>query len=99
MHAGLHIPACILNQTFSLLEIPRDSCRSKSALMPLPFIIYSSVQMPRMFASVGTGTQPDMTLFFSIFLSNLIYIVTLIWVIVLLAGPSEPAPNRYGPTI
>ena len=68
-------------------------------LMPLPFIIYSSVQMPRMFASVGTGTQPDMTLFFSIFLSNLIYIVTLIWVIVLLAGPSEPAPNRYGSTI
>jgi uncharacterized membrane protein YhaH (DUF805 family) len=59
-------------------------------LMPLPFIIYSSVQMPRMFASVGMGTQPDMTLFFSIFLSNLLYIVTLIWLIVLLAGPSAP---------
>lgn len=64
-------------------------------LMPLPFIIYSSVQMPRMFASVGTATQPDMTLFFSIFLSNLLYIATLIWLIVLLASPSEPAPNRY----
>lgn len=63
-------------------------------LMPLPFIIYSSVQMPRVFASVGPGTQPDMTLFFSIFFSNLLYMVTLIWLIVLLAGPSEPAPNR-----
>jgi uncharacterized membrane protein YhaH (DUF805 family) len=63
-------------------------------LMPLPFILYSSVQMPRMFASIGTGSQPDMTLFFSIFFSNLIYIVTLIWLIVLLAGPSEPVPNR-----
>lgn len=68
-------------------------------LMPLPFIIYSSVQMPRMFASVGPGAQPDMTVFFSIFLSNLFYIVTLIWLIVLLAGPSEPAPNRYGTTV
>jgi uncharacterized membrane protein YhaH (DUF805 family) len=64
-------------------------------LMPLPFILYSSVQMPRMFASVGAGSQPDMTLFFSIFLSNLLYIVTLIWLIVLLAGPSEPARNRH----
>jgi uncharacterized membrane protein YhaH (DUF805 family) len=64
-------------------------------LMPLPFIIYSSVQMPRMFATVGAANQPDMTLFFSIFFSNLLYIVTLIWLIVLLASPSDPAPNRY----
>lgn len=62
-------------------------------LMPLPFILYSSVQMPRMFASVGGGAQPDMALFFSIFLSNLLYIITLIWLIVLLAGPSEPGSN------
>ena len=68
-------------------------------LMPLPFIIYSSVQMPRVFASVGTGTQPDMTLFFSIFLSNLFYIITLISLILLLAGPSGPAPNRYSTTV
>ena len=68
--------------------------RGKSGLwglMPLPFIIYSSIQMPRMFGSVGTGAQPDMVLFFSIFFSNLLYIVTLIWLIVLLAGPSEDA--------
>lgn len=62
-------------------------------LMPLPFILYSSVQMPRMFASAG-GAQPDMTVFFSIFLSNLLYIVTLICLIVLLAGPSKEARNR-----
>lgn len=57
-------------------------------LMPLPFILYSSVQMPRMFASVGSGTEPNLALFFSIFFSNLFYIVTLIWLIVILAGPS-----------
>jgi uncharacterized membrane protein YhaH (DUF805 family) len=68
-------------------------------LMPLPFIIYSSVQMPRMFASVGTGTEPDMALFFSVFLSNLFYIITLIWLIVLLAAPSERSPNRYSTTV
>ena len=61
-------------------------------LMPLPFIIYSSIMMPRVFVSAG---EPGMTLFFSIFFSNMLYIVTLIWLIVWLAGPSEPAPNRY----
>jgi len=65
-------------------------------LMPLPFIIYSSARMPKIFASMGTGSQPDMAVFFSIFVSNLLYIVALIWLIVLLAGPSEPKPNRYG---
>ena len=65
--------------------------RGKSGLwglMPLPFILYSSIQMPRVFASTGTAAQPDMTLFFSIFLSNLLYIIALIWLIVLLAGQS-----------
>lgn len=69
--------------------------RGKSGLwglMPLPFIIYSSIMMPRVFASAG---ESDVGLFFSIFFSNMLYIVTLIWLIVLLAGPSGPAPNRY----
>jgi uncharacterized membrane protein YhaH (DUF805 family) len=69
--------------------------RGKSGLwglMPLPFIIYSSITMPKVFASAG---EPDMTLFFSIFFSNMLYIVTLIVLIVLLAGGSEPQPNRY----
>lgn len=64
-------------------------------LLPLPFILYSSVQMPRMFASFGTGTQYDLVLFFSIFLSNLLYLITLIWLAVLLVGASEPGPKRH----
>jgi uncharacterized membrane protein YhaH (DUF805 family) len=63
-------------------------------LMPLPFILYSSVMMPIMFGSFGTGTEPDMTVFFSIFFSNMLYIITLIALIVLLAGAGEPQPNR-----
>ncbi|MXP29604.1 DUF805 domain-containing protein [Porphyrobacter algicida] len=71
--------------------------RGKSGLwgfMPFPFIIYSSIQVPRMFSSIGPGAQSDMTLFFSIFFSNLLYIITMIWLIVLLAGQS--APERDG---
>lgn len=64
-------------------------------LIPIPFIIYSSIQMPRMFATVGSGVQPDMNQFFSIFLSNMLYIFTLIALIVLLAGASKREPNRY----
>jgi len=63
-------------------------------LMPLPFIIYSSIQMPRMFAMAMAPTAADMTLFFSIFISNFLYIATLIWLIVLLAGPSELAASH-----
>lgn len=75
--------------------------RGKSGLwglMPLPFILYSAVQMPRMFGSIGTGAEPDMAVFLSIFASNLLYMITLIWLVVLLAGRSDPAPNRYDTT-
>jgi uncharacterized membrane protein YhaH (DUF805 family) len=87
---------------FAAAVVRRLHDRGKSGfwgLMPLPFILYSSVQMPRMFVSAGAATHPDMTLLFSIFLSNLLYIITLIWLIVLLAGPSEPARNRYSSTV
>ena len=60
-------------------------------LMPLPFVLYSTIMMPRAFAS----PVENMTLFFSIFFSNMAYIITLIVLIVFLAGASDPAPNRY----
>ena len=61
-------------------------------LMPLPFIIYSSIMMPTV---VAAGGGPDMTLFFSIFFSNMLYIVTLIVLIVFLAGPSKLQTSRH----
>ena len=60
-------------------------------LMPLPFILYSTIMIPRVFAS----PVENMPLFFSIFFSNMLYIVTLIVLIVLLAGASDPASNGY----
>lgn len=61
-------------------------------LMPVPFILYSSIQMPNMLSSFGSSTQPELAIVFSVFFSNLLYIVTLIWLIVLLAGPSDTEP-------
>ncbi len=64
-------------------------------LMPLPFIIYSSIMMPQMFGSFGSGRGPNMVLFFSIFFSNVLYIIALITLVVFLAGSSDPKPNSY----
>jgi hypothetical protein len=60
--------------------------------MPLPFIIYSSIMMPNV---LGSADEPNLMVFFSIFISNMLYIVTLVWLIVWLAGSSQPEPNRY----
>ena len=64
-------------------------------LIPVPFLAYSMIQMPRMFGSFGQGSEPDMGLFFSIFVSNMLYIIALIALIVLLARRSDPEPNLY----
>lgn len=64
-------------------------------LMPLPFILYSSIMMPVMFSTVRTEATPNMTLFFSIFFSNMLYIITLIVLIVMLAGRSAAVPIEH----
>lgn len=82
---------------FAAAVVRRLHDRGKSGawgLMPLPFIIYSSVMMPKMFSSVAMGSDPNMALFLSIFFSNLLYLATLGGLIVLLAGPSKPVPNQ-----
>jgi uncharacterized membrane protein YhaH (DUF805 family) len=64
-------------------------------LMPVPFLVYSCIQMPRFSSSVGVGSQPDLTIFFSIFVSNMFYLAALVTLIVLLAGASNPDRNRF----
>jgi uncharacterized membrane protein YhaH (DUF805 family) len=61
-------------------------------LLPLPFIIFASVMMPRVFAQ----NPPDMGLFFVIFINNMFYIASLIFLVVLLAGAGSKGENRYG---
>jgi uncharacterized membrane protein YhaH (DUF805 family) len=65
------------------------------ALMPLPFILHQSIQVPRMFGSTAQGGQPESGLLLSLALSNLFYLATLLTLVVLLAGASDAGPNRY----
>ena len=65
------------------------------ALLPLPFVLYTSVQVPRMFGSIERGGQPDMVLFLSLFLSSILFWIALGALVVLLAGPGDPGPNRH----
>jgi len=64
-------------------------------LMPLPFVIYSATMLLRLDSQFETGGW-DMRLFFSIMISHILYFVTTIWLIVLLARRSALGPNRFG---
>lgn len=64
-------------------------------LMPLPFILYQSIQVPRMFGSTAQGGQPETAMLLSLAFSNLFYWAALLALVVLLAGASDPGPNRY----
>ncbi len=64
-------------------------------LMPLPFVFYSSLRMPSAFAATWGGHAPDTAVFLSIFVSNLLYLVSLIVLVVLLASAGDAGPNRF----
>ena len=65
-------------------------------VMPLPFVVFSLVAMPQVFASAGAGDGGSLGLFFAVFFSNMLYIIALIILVVLLAGESKEGPNRVG---
>jgi uncharacterized membrane protein YhaH (DUF805 family) len=61
--------------------------------MPLPFVALSMAIAPSVFAP----GNPDLQLFATMFLSNLAYLVSLAWLVVLLGGPGDITANRFGP--
>jgi uncharacterized membrane protein YhaH (DUF805 family) len=65
-------------------------------LLPLPFLGFGLIMMPRFFESVRTGHPPDMQLFMAIFFNNFIYILMLATLVVLLVGEGTRGPNRFG---
>jgi len=74
----------------------RDGGRSAFwGLLPLPFVVYSVTVFVRLFSQFETG-EPDMRLFLSAFISNVLYLVAVAWLIVLLARRSASGPNRFG---
>jgi uncharacterized membrane protein YhaH (DUF805 family) len=64
-------------------------------LIPLPFLAYTSVQTTRLFGSVTAAEEPDIGLFFTIAVSNILFWAALLALVVLLAGASDPEPNPY----
>ena len=64
-------------------------------LMPVPFLLFSMVKMWSFFNSFGSQ-HFKMDSFFQIFISNLIYILSVIALMVLLSRRSDPRSNRYG---
>lgn len=64
-------------------------------LLPLPFVAYSGTMFFRVFSQFQGGA-PDMGLFLSVFVSNVLYMVCVVTLIVLLAARSAPGENRYG---
>jgi uncharacterized membrane protein YhaH (DUF805 family) len=61
--------------------------------LPLPFLAFSFFAMDRVFASLG---EEPSGLFEAAFVSNLLYNISLIVLIVLLIGPSDEGANRFG---
>lgn len=61
-------------------------------LIPLPFIAFASVMMPKSFAQ----NPPDMGLFFAIFLNNVLYLVSWAYLTVQLARVGTTGENRFG---
>lgn len=65
-------------------------------VMPLPFIAFSLSVMPQVFGADGVGNEIGLGLFFAAFLSNMLYMITLIILVVLLANKSKDGPNQFG---
>jgi uncharacterized membrane protein YhaH (DUF805 family) len=65
-------------------------------LMPIPFVVFASIVMPKLFTQFDLNAL-DLGLFFALFLNNLLYLASLIFLIVLLCGASMKGENRYGP--
>lgn len=67
-------------------------------LLPLPFLVAGLALMPKAFAGIAADPEvPDLSAFLALILNNFAYLGMLGILIVLLAGPGTPGPNRFGP--
>jgi uncharacterized membrane protein YhaH (DUF805 family) len=68
-------------------------------LPPVVFLVGGLTLFPRLFGSVlhGDMTPGAMKLFGLLFANNVLYLASLVLLIVLLAGASQPGENRFGP--
>jgi uncharacterized membrane protein YhaH (DUF805 family) len=97
-HLGVMIGLAVVLGAAAIVRRLHDRGRSGAwGLMPLPFIVYVAIQVPRLFDSTTGGGQAGMNLILSVFLADLLFMIALVALIVLLAGASDPEPNGYDP--
>jgi uncharacterized membrane protein YhaH (DUF805 family) len=75
--------------------------RGKTAfwgLAPVGFLTIGLTLMPFLLEQVGQA-QPNLTLFFALFINNALYLASLVTLLIWLAGGSTPGENRFGPAI
>jgi uncharacterized membrane protein YhaH (DUF805 family) len=65
-------------------------------LVPVVLLATGFYGMSEMFAGFGTGTPPDPRLFFAMFVNNMAYLASLIFLVVQLASAGGEGPNRFG---
>jgi uncharacterized membrane protein YhaH (DUF805 family) len=76
--------------------------RGRGGWWGLPPAVFASVAMtlfPHLFQSFsqGTATPAMLKLFGLLFANNALYLASLVLLIVMLAGASQPGENRFGP--
>lgn len=65
-------------------------------LVPVALLLTGFFGMSKMLAAIGAGAPPDPRLFFAIFVNNLVYLGSLLFLIVQLASEGTKGPNRFG---
>jgi len=93
---GVTFGLAILLYAAAVVRRLHDRGRSGAwGVMPLPFILYQTIEVPRLFGSTAQGGQPEPAMLLALAFSNLFYWTALLALVVLLAGGSDPGPNRY----
>lgn len=72
------------------------NCSGWWAALPLAFLLIGLAMMPRLFRNFASAPEADFALFFALFANNLFYLLSLLLLIVLLAGAGTRGPNRFG---
>lgn len=65
-------------------------------LLPLPFMTFAMIAMPKLFAAMDRPEAVNLKLFFLMFFNNVAYMGALAILVVMLAKRSDLGPNRFG---
>ena len=66
------------------------------ALAPIPFLVIGGVGMTFLLARAPTDLDAFLPLFLALFTNNVVYLASLVYLVILLAGGSAKGENRFG---